>query len=178
MDMPTMLAAFGESLASGSNGVSGDVLSMNAFEGSELISVLYIEGDLINYQSINQVNIVANSDQLTLPTPETAGASGAEISVTTGSNSLVNIASISEFGVDSEVYVNGETYSDELMYQAGLIVTDESDLVGEDGGGLVTEAVAFLTDSPEQHADDGGGDHAPPIISEGMGSDPLGGMLT
>jgi hypothetical protein len=178
LDMPSMLVAFGESLASGSNGVSGDILSMNAFEGSELISILYIEGDLINYQSINQINIVSNSDQLTLPTPETAGANGADISVTAGSNSLVNIASISEFGVDSDVYVQGETYSDALMYQAGLIVTDESSLVGEDGGGLVTEAVAFLADNPDFQPGESGDEHALPVISEGMGSDPLGGMLT
>jgi len=65
--------------------------------------------------------------------------------VTTGANFLINIAELSDFGVDSDVYVQGEQYSDALMHQAGLIVSDPG-TQGLGGDGLASEAVAFLAD--------------------------------
>ncbi|WP_157059013.1 hypothetical protein [Loktanella sp. 5RATIMAR09] len=72
-------------------------------------------------------------------------ATGASPTVTTGSNSTINIATINAYGTDSHVAVQGEVYSDALLYQAELIDTD-ADPLGVDMPALATEAVAFLAD--------------------------------
>ncbi len=177
LEMSNDLSAFGTSLAGGSDVVPNTVFSLDAFAGSSGISILYVEGDFVSYQSIDQVNIVANSDQVELPSAEAAMAAGAEISLTTGANALVNIAGITELGVDSDIHVGGEIYSDALMHQAGLVVAHDTEHLGESGG-LVTEAVAFLMDNPEhQHSGDGDASYGQQSIPDEMGSDPMGGLL-
>mgnify|MGYP007046379914 CR=1 FL=1 len=70
---------------------------------------------------------------------------GAIATVTTGSNATINAAAINEFGVDSQVAVNGDVYDDALLYQANLIDTD-ADPLGVAMPALANEAVAFLAD--------------------------------
>lgn len=175
-DMPAMFQELGNSLSNGSDTVSGDILSLEQFAGREAISVLHISGDLVSLQLIDQINVVGDSDQVWQAGPGVSG-DGVDASITTGANALVNLAAISEFGVDSNIYINGDTYSDALMHQAGLIVTDESELIGQGEGGLVNEAVAFLMDGAEQYGDDDGGGTSVTIPEDALGNDPMGGMV-
>ncbi|WP_371225425.1 hypothetical protein [Roseovarius sp. 2305UL8-3] len=170
-EMDSEFEELGDSLAEGSNAIPGDILTNEAFAGDGFLSVLYIAGDLINLQIIDQFNIASESDQIFV-----AGG-GDEAGLTTGSNALVNIAAISEFGVDSEIHVNGDTYSDALLHQAGLVVAEESSLVSGGLGGLVTEAVAFLMDDTEQQANENGGGYTGYVSEDELGNDPMGGMV-
>lgn len=168
--------ALGQSLASGSDGVGGSILNNAAFEGLDMLKVLFIEGDLINLQYISQTNIVGDADQMQLHATHMAGQDGAEASLVVGQNALLNLATIYEAGLDSEIQLGGDQYSDALMHQAGLIVTDESQLAAENGNGLVNEAVAFLTeDSSETNNNQ---DHSTSHSAcDDMCTDPMGGVL-
>jgi hypothetical protein len=168
--------ALGESLASGSDGVGGSILSNAAFEGLDMLKVLYIDGDLINLQYISQTNIVGDADQMQVHAAKMATQDGAETSLIVGQNALLNLASIYEAGLNSEIQLGGDQYSDALMHQAGLIVTDESQLATENGNGLVNEAVAFLTDDSSEPKQDQ--DQSTPHSScDDMCTDPMGGVL-
>jgi hypothetical protein len=67
------------------------------------------------------------------------------VTITTGSNAVINIASILEYGLDSIVMVGGEVYDDVLLHQASLIDPD-ADALGVAHTPLANEAVAFLAD--------------------------------
>jgi len=175
-DMSLDYEALGESLASGSDGIGSSILQNSAFEGLDMLKVLYIDGDLINFQYINQTNIVGDADQMQLHSAQMASQDGAETSLVVGQNALLNLATIYEAGLNSEIQLGGEQYSDALMYQAGLIVTDESQLASENGNGLVNEAVAFLTDDTSDSASQD--NHSTPqSASDDMYADPMGGVL-
>ncbi|WP_306150975.1 hypothetical protein [Roseovarius sp. MMSF_3281] len=168
--------ALGESLAAGSDNVGAPILENSAFEGLDMLKVLYIDGDLINFQYISQTNMVGDADQLQLHAAQMAAQDGAEASLVVGENALLNLATIYEAGLNSEIQIGGDHYSDALMYQAGLIVTDESQLASDGGNGLANEAVVFLTEenSETNHQQDQATPHP---IGDDMGADPMGGVL-
>lgn len=178
--MPDTFQSLGHSMFGGSSAVPGDILSLDAFQGLSSINALFIQGDLISMQIIDQFNAISDSDQWGSSDVQSASETGTDIALTTGSNALINFAAISEFGADSDIYVNGDVYSDALMYQAGLIVTEESDLITSGQGGLVTEAVAFLMNDPgtQQQSDTGDDSYADFIFGNQIGDDPMGGILT
>ena len=144
-EMPDLYTQLASSLEAGSDTVGAGVRGDALFEGIDRLDVLHITGDLISLQAIRQVNYAGDADQVALTAAQAAMAEGGEVSVTTGANFLINIAELSDFGVDSTVYVQGEQYSDALMHQAGLIVSDP-ETQGPDGQGLASEAVVFLAD--------------------------------
>ena len=168
--------ALGESLASGSDSVGSSILENSAFEGLDMLKVLYIDGDLINFQYLSQTNIVGDADQLQVHAAQMAGQDGADVSLVVGENALLNLATIYEAGLNSEIQIGGDHYSDALMYQAGLIVTDESQLASDGGNGLANEAVVFLTDdsSETNYQQD---QTTPHHIGDDMSADPMGGVL-
>lgn len=175
-DMSLDYEALGESLAAGSDGIGSSILQDSAFEGLDMLKVLYIDGDFINFQHISQTNIVGDADQMQVHATQMASQDGAETSLIVGQNALLNLATIHEAGLNSEIQLGGDQYSDALMYQAGLIVTDESQLASENGNGLVNEAVAFLTDDPSDSASQD--DHATPqSAGDDIYADPMGGVL-
>lgn len=176
-EMSLEYEALGESLATGSDSLGGSILENPAFEGLDTLKVLYIEGDLINFQYISQTNIVGDGDQLQLHASQMASQEGAEASLVMGENALLNLASIYEVGLNSEIQLGGDQYSDALMYQAGLIVSDESQLVTDNGNGLANEAVAFLTDDSSDASHQQQNDSAPHAIQDDMGADPMAGVL-
>ncbi|MRU14083.1 hypothetical protein FDP25_01430 [Roseovarius sp. A21] len=176
-EMSLEYEALGESLAAGSDSVGGSILDNPAFEGLDTLKVLYIEGDLINFQYISQTNIVGDADQLQLHAGQMASQEGAEASLIVGENALLNLASIYEAGLNSEIHLGGDQYSDALMYQAGLIVTDESQLVTDNGNGLASEAVAFLTDDTGDATNQQQDDSTHNVIHDDMGADPMAGVL-
>lgn len=97
-EMSDGFAALGDSLEAGSDAVPGSLLTHEAFEGQDdVLSVLYVSGDLISLQVVDQFNILSDVDQLDVD------AQGDAAAAITGANALINIAAISEFGIDSEI---------------------------------------------------------------------------
>src|SRR5690606_23576530 len=120
-----------------------DVLDDPAFAGRDVLRVLHIKGDLVSAQIIKQVNILGDADQVDLLAARAMENAG-DVSVTTGSNVLINAAHIGQFGIDSTVHTGGGIYSDALIHQAELV--DANNPFGS-AGGLASEAVVFLTDA-------------------------------
>jgi hypothetical protein len=155
--MQDNFATASTSLADGGLTIDESVAHDSVFEGVDILRVLYIDGDFTTINWIEQTNVLGDSDQVHLALDNLEAATGASVTVTTGSNATVNIASITEYGVDSMIAVNGDVYDDALLYQAGLVDTD-ADPLGVDMPALASEAVAFLADdmmSPDTgHATD------------------------
>ncbi len=99
----------------------------DAFNGVNLMRVLHIAGDLIQMNLAKQTNILGDADQVHVAFNNFLGQHD-DVSVNTGDNALVNVANIGTYGVDSEVYVGGEVYSDAFLVQADLIDTDADPL--------------------------------------------------
>lgn len=132
-------------LAGGAKTIPAALAQDALFAGHEALNVLYISGDLIQTNVIEQMNYLGDSDQIHFIQDMFTTAEGAEVTVTSGSNLQVNAASIVAQGLDSTVMAGGEAYSDALIYQAELI-DDCAPPAGVQMDKLATEAVAFLAD--------------------------------
>ncbi|WP_347266721.1 hypothetical protein [Paracoccus sp. (in: a-proteobacteria)] len=119
--LPDNFRAAGESLAGGAGTIPASLAQDPLFAGKTSLSVLYISGDLIEVNAIEQHNYVGDADQVYLALQEFVANAGDEITVTTGSNALVNDARITDAGIDSTVLAGGQIYTDALIHQAGLI---------------------------------------------------------
>lgn len=139
-DIDAMLAG----AAGGEVTLPQSVLEDPAFRDLPVVRVLHITGDLVSVNILSQTNILADSDQIEVYRDELTAAGGA-VEVVAGSNLLLNLASITEFGVDATIYSGGEVYSDALLLQAELISTDDP-LAPDPGSGLASEAVLFLAE--------------------------------
>ncbi|TMM54782.1 type I secretion protein ATPase [Sulfitobacter sabulilitoris] len=139
-------AAAGEELANGATTISRDAAQDPIFEGTSLLKVLYIDGDFTTLNLVEQTNIFGDDDQVHMALKDFQNVTGGDVTLTTGSNALINTASISDFGVDSNILVAGEVYEDALLYQAELIDTDANPL-GVGVSDLVNEAVVYLADN-------------------------------
>jgi len=144
-EMQNNFADASNNFANGGLTIDENVAHDSVFEGTEILRVLYIEGDLTTINWIDQTNVLGDSDQVHLALNNLEGATGATATVTTGSNATINAATINEYGIDSNVLVQGDVYDDALIYQAELIDTD-ADPLGVAMPALATEAVAFLAD--------------------------------
>lgn len=134
------------SLANGDRDLSHDILSDDAFAGLSGLRVLYITGDLLKLLSIEQVNILGDSDQIALAMNAITPHLDAEWTISTGSNTLVNNAVIIDLDSFGKTYVGGEQYSQETLYQAELI-SHQPDFGSPNPDMLASEAVLFLDDS-------------------------------
>ena len=143
--MNSDFAQAGRALNDGAGTISADVAQSDYFAGIPFLNVLYISGDLITVTSITQTNIMGDADQVGVALGQLQDTTDGPITVTTGSNAVINIAAIMEYGMDSTVMVGGEAYDDVLLYQAELIETD-ADPLGVAQTPLANEAVAFLAD--------------------------------
>ena len=143
--MDSAFAQAGQDLAGGATTISADVAQSDYFAGNPYLNVLYIAGDLITVTAIAQTNILGDADQISIELAELEDGADGPVTVTSGSNAVVNIASIMEYGMDSIVMVGGEVYDDVLLYQAELIDAD-ADSLGTMQTPLANEAVAFLAD--------------------------------
>ncbi|KAB7610157.1 type I secretion protein ATPase [Amylibacter sp. SFDW26] len=156
IEMTDPFANAAEQLADGAQTIGADVAQDMMFEGVDVLSVLYIDGDLTVMTMVEQSNILGDSDQVHLALDDFENTTGADVTVTTGSNATLNTAVVVNQGVDSTVMVQGEVYSDALIYQAELIDTDAVPL-GVSTSDLTSEAVVFLSDEMAE---------SPPITSE------------
>ncbi|CAN7422750.1 hypothetical protein [Pararhizobium sp. LjRoot238] len=144
--LPQQYLDAANALAGGNGDMSHNVLSDAAFAGLEGLHVLYISGDLIKLQSIQQTNILGDSDQIALAMDAIVPHLDAGWSISTGSNALLNNAAIVDLDSFGRTYVGGDQYSQETLYQAELI-SRQPDFGSPDPDALVTEAVLFLDDS-------------------------------
>ena len=132
-------------LADGEGNIPGAVARDPLFDGNDTLSVLYIDGDFTTLNLIDQTNIVGDADQVHMLQEAIAEATGGDVTVTTGSNALLNTATVAEYGMDSTILSGGEVYSDALIYQAEFVDTD-ADPTGVAMTTLTSEAVAFLAE--------------------------------
>jgi len=124
------------------------LMSNPAFAGSGPLSVLYIDGDMINVQYIRQTNIQGDADQLALALHSSGLFGNSDWAISTGNNALVNLAAINDLDSLGTTYVGGNQYSHELLVQADIISTSpEIDWQNPDA--LVNEAIAFLSDTSD-----------------------------
>lgn len=139
--------------ADGEGELSRAVLSDDAFAGLQGVRVLYISGDLLSLNYIRQTNILGDSDQIALAMDAIAPQLGANWSVLTGTNALMNNASIFDLDSLGRTYVGGEQYSQETLYQAEFI-SHQTEFGPPGQCSLVNEAVLFLDDemlTPPEH---------------------------
>ncbi|MFV0476191.1 MAG: hypothetical protein ACK5MQ_18600, partial [Pikeienuella sp.] len=193
-----MTAPYREIFDAAANGdaLPGSIGSDPLFAGDQALSVLYVTGDLIEQNTVSQINYVGDSDQVELAlddfiTTQVAlgedavrdgtaaqgkkladGIAGAEerladgvseldqsledmretlseITVTTGSNALLNDVKIKDMGIDSTVMAAGTRYSEALIHQAELIDDAQAAMpTGVAMKGLTNDAIAaFVADS-------------------------------
>lgn len=164
MAMDQAHADLADAVMTGSTGAIPMTLTDPAFEGIGTLNVLYITGDYTTLNVIDQTNILGDADQVAALATEATSAGGAEVSVISGSNALINLATIDTVGIDSEIHLGGEIYSDALIYQASFIEVDDCDPYSAQGpAALTSEAVLFLADGmlpqddcPDDHYADAG----------------------
>ena len=139
--------------------------------------MLYIAGDLIKLNAIEQHNYVGDADQVFLALQDFVAGIGDDVTVTTGSNALLNDAHIRDTGIDSVVMAAGEVYSDALIHQAELIDTDA--LPNGVTATLTNEAIAAFLSSDmidaAPAADDGAG--AAPLTADSGSLDVMATVL-
>jgi hypothetical protein len=131
-------------VAEGKKDLAKELAEDARFEGKAELKALHIKGDLIKASIIEQYNFLGDSDQVELILDDFSAGGGA-VKLVTGSNAQLNAAKIHDIGLDSEVMVGGEAYSDALIYQAELI-DHEAPPAGVGMSPLASEAVAFLAD--------------------------------
>jgi hypothetical protein len=114
------------------------------FAGYQGLNVLYITGNFYDVNVIKQVNIVGDADSVTkVANSVLANNADATVHIDTGSNALVNIASIVDYdSFGHTTYVAGNVYSDAVLIQGGLVDHDNS--TNQSTGQLANEAIAFL----------------------------------
>lgn len=143
-----------DKFGSGAKEITDAVAHDALFAGTDLLRVLYIDGDFTTVNVVQQTNILGDVDQVRIMQSAVEGAAAAAstngaVSVVAGSNAQVNIATVRDLGLDSIVMTGGDSYSDALIYQAGLIDMDVMPDGVEMAAGitaLANEAVAFLSD--------------------------------
>ena len=145
-EMTEAFAATAESLAEGAETIAREVAEDALFAGKEALRVLQIDGDLAKLNLFEQTNIVGDADQIRLEMQALRDRFEAEMKLIAGSNALVNLATATEYGVDSTVMAGGQVYDDALIHQAELFDVDAAPN-GVAMSALANEAVAaFLSD--------------------------------
>ncbi|WP_282169175.1 type I secretion protein [Ruegeria atlantica] len=120
-----------------------DALTSNPdYAGMELIRVLKIEGDLVQINSVEQVTLLQDQDDLSVD-----AAAAVDAVVNGAGNALLNAANVTKVGVDSTVMAAGGEYSELLLHQASLLdipeVPDASELANEAIAVLMEETAAI-----------------------------------
>jgi hypothetical protein len=145
--MPDSYAAASQALAAGNSHAPNALLQDGAFAGLDALRVLYITGDYIKLNYVNQTNILGDSDAVAVAMDKILADVEAEWTIATGGNDLVNFATILNHEATDTIYLGGQHYTDEVLIQAELISADP-ELIIQDTDKLVNEAVAFLDDDP------------------------------
>jgi hypothetical protein len=120
-----------------------------SFEGTSLLRVLYVEGNLYDLCYVQQVNVLGDADRVALVRQQVSDAlPDAHWNINTGGNLLANTASIVDYDtIGQHAFVGGSTYAHDILIQAEFVAGD--DMPGLSPGHpasapLANEAIAFL----------------------------------
>jgi hypothetical protein len=131
------------------------------FQGFEGLRVLFISGNVYDLNYIEQVNVLGDADYVAHYEDAILTASCDTVwDISTGSNALINVAVIVDNDTHGEgtSYVGGGVYSDAILIQADIIVSQPA--APATGQPLANEAVAFLDHDTDTSATN---DQATPI---------------
>lgn len=149
--------------------------SYSPFEGFAHLRVLYVSGNLYDLHTITQVNVMGDAD-LVAAYHQTvlANSSPDQWAISTGSNVLANIATITDYNsVGTSAHVGGSIYTDALLIQANLVDAGAPSVPAQ--GQLANEVIAFLDIDMNSIASD---HHGPALsLSDLPSGDPLHSML-
>ncbi len=144
--MTDSFAKAASDLAKGIDKVAKEVVEDALFAGQAALRALQIDGSLTKINIFEQSNIVGDADQIQIEMARLRDAFEAEVKMVTGSNALINLASVTEVGVDSTILTAGKVYDHALLHQAEFFDTGAVP-DGVKMTGLTNEAVAaFLSD--------------------------------
>ncbi|MDR6633382.1 hypothetical protein J2X72_002175 [Phyllobacterium sp. 1468] len=135
------------------DGFHGDQI----LEGIEGLRVLYISGNVYDLNYVQQVNVLGDADYVAHYEEAVTGSSDTVWDISTGSNALINAATIvdNDFHGGSS-YVGGGVYSDAILIQAELVDSHPAPAPGQ-GQPLANEVVAFLDNDADAPTTDGHG---------------------
>ncbi|MEP7456469.1 hypothetical protein [Phyllobacterium sp. SB3] len=153
-----------DGLASGNFKMPDGFHSDQAFQGIAGLKMLYISGNVYDLNYISQTNILGDSDYVAHYEDALRAASHDTVwDISTGSNALINIATIVDSGHGNGTsYAGGGVYSDSILIQAEIIGHQPGHVTGQ-GHPLANELVAFLDDDAMQPQT---ADHAPIHLSD------------
>jgi hypothetical protein len=146
-----------------------------SLEGFGALRVLYVTGDVYDLRYVEQTNVLGDADYVATQESKLL-AENKEVTyeVSTGSNALINTATIIDYDtLGDTAHVGGEVYSDAILIQADMVAPDTGDGTGE--AALVTEVVAFLDTDTIQTVDDDIGHHT--VASDGPPADIMQSVL-
>lgn len=149
--------------------------SYSQFEGFANLRVLYVAGNLYDLHTISQVNVLGDADLVAAYHQNVlAGSQPDQWAISTGSNVLANVATITDYSsVGTSAHIGGSIYTDALLIQANLV--DASAPNGPAQGQLANEVIAFLDIDASSIAPD---HHGPAMsLSDLPTADPLHSML-
>ncbi len=135
------------------DGFHGD----QTLQGIEGLRVLYVSGNVYDLNYVQQVNVLGDADYVAHYEDALINSSDTVWDISTGSNALINAATI----VDSDShsgssYVGGGVYSDAILIQAELVDSHPAPSAGQ-GPPLANEVVAFLDNDADTPINDGHG---------------------
>ena len=164
-----------ERLSSGSKDMPDGFGHDGDFEGFGALRVLFVSGDVYDLRYVEQTNVLGDADYVAAAKSKLlAGNEAVSYEVSTGSNALVNMATIIDYDtIGDTAYVGGEVYSDAILIQADMVAANGPNGTGD---ALVNEVVAFLeTDTPIPLNDDFGADA---LAADGPPADIMQSVLT
>lgn len=143
--IPSAYVETAQNLANGNDTLTDGVLMDDPFAGDSVLSVLYVDGSVLELDYISQTSVLGDSDQIAVVASELAEDSETQWDIETGENDVINVASIINSGVDSIVYHGGELFTEAYLHQAEF-VSDEPIALNNDPNAIADEAVVFLAD--------------------------------
>lgn len=148
---PAQLKSMAAEIAAGNEHVDMQAAWGLAGNGSQVLNVLYIDGDYFDLNYLHQVNVILDSDAAIQYRPSEASDTFTQY-VSTGNNGASNQAAIVTAGAVDTLYVNGEHYEDSLLVQANIVIDEDDQVVQGTTSDLPPEIVAFTTDIEEHQA--------------------------
>ncbi|MDQ0995016.1 hypothetical protein QFZ34_000193 [Phyllobacterium ifriqiyense] len=143
-------------LADGNYKMPDGFRSDAALQGMAGLKMLYISGNVYDLNYISQTNILGDSDFVARYEDALRATSHDTVwDLSTGSNALINVATIVDGGHGNGTsYAGGGVYSDSILIQAEIIAQQPGHGSGQ-GQPLANEIIAFLDDdaSPSPDAD-------------------------
>ncbi|WEJ09814.1 hypothetical protein [Sinorhizobium prairiense] len=154
--MPDYFHEAADQMHEGDGTLPDELLRDNAFEDYADLHILFITGNLYDVTIVQQVSILGDADAVSFAAGKLLeDGPEASVAVHTGNNGVFNVAEIIDSG--GTTYVGGETYSDAVLIQSGIV--DGMPDLQRESGGLTTELIAFIGEDTAPQGGDMDGDH-------------------